>query len=277
MRPEGVSAGRARRDHYLGGVCIVVFVAGATTRFSSAVYQWQFLCAPRLGPGPAASPGTPLFELGGSLQPRFALRDDGTTRAWGFGLRRTRVRLVGHPVSRVRVFLQLAADNGNFYVIDASTTVRFSAALSLKAGRFVGAQPGAFALQKHQFTTSVSFPVIAHAWARRTRHPDGRDFGLQLQWRQGPWESDTLLHNGDGSWARLGKCSGRGWPSGPGPWAGGGALSQAVRYTTVAGGSDFEIGGFLGFDFGRGGPLFVGRGARQRPATSVMGRPCLLE
>ena len=133
-----------------------------------------------------------------------ALNDDATdAERIGFGVRRARLQLFADVGDRLGSFVQLEGAGGGLSLVDALVSYEIADDVRLRGGRFIGAQPVAYALTPFFRLDAVDRPVIVRQWAARTIGPAGRDFGVEAVATPGDVEARLWLHNGDGSWDRL--------------------------------------------------------------------------
>jgi hypothetical protein len=146
------------------------------------------------------------FRLGGTFQPRFSYdqfgglenADNGVDAA-AFGLRRARLRLYGNIGNDIVVFVQMEGSGANAQFLDLRVAYRLYNNWFIRAGRFVGAQPRAFALTLHSDLDAIDRPAIGEIWARGTLGADGRDYGAELYYRTSDTEIRLYAHNGAGN------------------------------------------------------------------------------
>ena len=143
------------------------------------------------------------LSLSGTIQPRFTYADDnftndGRQKRTGFGLRRVRMILDGSVGRDFHFFVQYdaAASDNRVSLVDASIAYEISERLSLRIGRFVSAEPRAFALTSHRNMDGANRAFIAETWAQRTLGSDGRDFGLEAKFQSERLEMRGFFHNG---------------------------------------------------------------------------------
>ncbi len=145
------------------------------------------------------------IRIGGTLQPRVTYASDLDAAGErhdrvGFGIRRLRVRLTANFGERLGVFLQMEGSGATPTWLDIRGEYRASDHLTLRAGRFVGAQPRAYARTGHAVIDAIDRPAISDMWARMTIGGDGRDYGVEALWNTPRWEVRGFLHNGFNRW-----------------------------------------------------------------------------
>jgi len=145
------------------------------------------------------------IRIGGTVQPRVTYASDlGATGERhdrvGFGIRRLRVRLTANFGENLGVFLQMEGSGATPTFLDIRGEYKVSENLTMRAGRFVGAQPRAFARTLHSNIDAIDRPAISDMWARMTIGADGRDYGIEALWNTPRWELRGFLHNGHNRW-----------------------------------------------------------------------------
>ncbi len=145
------------------------------------------------------------IRIGGTVQPRVTYASDldaigDRHDRVGFGVRRLRVRLTTSFGENLGVFLQMEGSGATATFLDIRGEYRVSDNLTMRAGRFVGAQPRAFARTLHSNIDAIDRPAISDMWARMTIGADGRDYGLEALWNTPHWEVRGFLHNGHNRW-----------------------------------------------------------------------------
>lgn len=147
------------------------------------------------------------IRIGGTMQPRMTfsvdggvndagLNDEEETERVGFGLRRLRVRLYTDIGDRLGLFLQMEGSGNAAAFLDIRGEYYLDENLTLRAGRFVGAQPRAYARTSHAQIDAIDRPAISDMWARMTIGADGRDYGIEAMWNTPTYEFKAFLHNG---------------------------------------------------------------------------------
>jgi hypothetical protein len=146
------------------------------------------------------------FRLGGTFQPRFTYdhfggleAQDDDVHAAAFGLRRARLRLYGQIGRDLVVFTQVEGSGSSAQFLDLRAAYRLHNNLFIRAGRFAGAQPRAFAITLHSDIDAIDRAAIAEIWARNTIGADGRDFGAELYYKTSSAELRLFAHNGSGT------------------------------------------------------------------------------
>ena len=137
--------------------------------------------------------------IGGTIQPRVTYTSDENDRV-GFGLRRMRLRLYTDIGDQLGVFLQMEGSGANASLLDVRGEYYVHDHLTLRAGRFVGTQPRAYARTSHAQIDAIDRPAISDMWARMTIGADGRDYGIEALWNSPQWEIRGFLHNGYNGW-----------------------------------------------------------------------------
>jgi hypothetical protein len=143
------------------------------------------------------------FRLGGTFQPRFTYdhfggleNADNGVEAAAFGVRRARLRLYGNIGEDIVVFLQMEGSGASAQLMDIRIAYRLYKEWFIRAGRFVGAQPRAFALTLHSSLDAIERPAIGEVWARGTLGADGRDYGVEMYYKSRKAEIRLYAHNG---------------------------------------------------------------------------------
>ena len=146
------------------------------------------------------------FRLGGTFQPRFTYDQFGGVdnagnriEAAAFGVRRARLRLYGNIGNDIVIFLQMEGSGASAQLMDIRVAYRLYENWFIRAGRFVGAQPRAFALTLHSNLDAIERPAIGEVWARGTLGADGRDYGVELYYKTSDAEVRLYAHNGQNS------------------------------------------------------------------------------
>lgn len=135
------------------------------------------------------------LRLSGTLQSQASLLSDTETRV-GFGVRRARLRLGGEIRPDIRVFIQLEGSGVSATLTDIRAEWDINPNTTLRAGRFVGAQPRSMAVTLHYEIDAIDRAVTGDHWASITRGADARDYGVELVHRAGDLEVRGYLHNG---------------------------------------------------------------------------------
>lgn len=135
------------------------------------------------------------IRLGGTIQPRLTYTTDDEDRI-GYGLRRLRFRLYTDIGDNLGVFLQMEGSGSAATWLDIRGEYRVHNHLTIRTGRFVGAQPRAYARTLHSAIDAIDRPAISDKWARKTIGADGRDYGVEALWNSPRWELRGFLHNG---------------------------------------------------------------------------------
>lgn len=137
--------------------------------------------------------------IGGTIQPRLTYTSDQNERV-GFGLRRMRLRLYTDIGDDLGVFLQMEGSGASATLLDVRGEYYLNDNLTIRAGRFVGTQPRAYARTGHAHIDAIDRPAISDKWARMTIGADGRDYGVEALWNTPNWELRGFLHNGYNGW-----------------------------------------------------------------------------
>ncbi len=141
------------------------------------------------------------IRVGGTLQSRVTFASDLNQvgvrhERIGFGIRRMRLRLSTNIGERLGLFLQMDGSGTFTTWLDLRGEYRVDEHLTIRAGRFVGAQPRAFARTFHSDVDAIDRPAISERWAKMTIGSDGRDYGVEALWVSPGWEIRGFLHNG---------------------------------------------------------------------------------
>lgn len=141
------------------------------------------------------------LRLGSTIQPRFTYVNEDTNTQdidrIGFGVRRFRLRTYIGVGSHVQVFSQLEGSGTNAQLLDLRVDYKLNSDLTLRVGRFAGAQPRAMAMTLHSDIDAIDRAASADYWARNTLGADARDYGAEIVWKPNRLEYRLFLHNGD--------------------------------------------------------------------------------
>lgn len=145
------------------------------------------------------------IRMGGTFQSRATYASDldasGERHARvGFGIRRMRLRISADFGERFKVFFQMEGSGASATWLDLRGEFQMNEKLTLRAGRFVGAQPRAYARTLHSSIDAIDRPAISEMWARMTIGGDGRDYGVEALLNTPEWELRGFLHNGYNRW-----------------------------------------------------------------------------
>ncbi len=145
------------------------------------------------------------IRIGGTFQPRVTYASDLNAVGdrydrVGFGIRRLRLRVTANFGERLGVFFQMEGAGATLIWQDLRGDIRLDDHLTLRVGRFVGAQPRAYARTSHAYIDAIDRPAISDMWARMTIGGDGRDYGVEALWNTPKWELRGFLHNGYNRW-----------------------------------------------------------------------------
>lgn len=195
------------------------------------------------------------IRVGGTMQTRLTYAIDGgvneleeSTSRLGFGIRRTRFLIYTDIGDRIGLFFQMEGSGGTVSWLDLRGEYRIGDKTVLRMGRFVGAQPRAFARTSHSKADGVDLPVIAEKWGRMTIGSDGRDYGVEANWYLSEFELRAFVHNG---YNKFNYCSAIGQePVTGGVNTDGLAVSLAGTYKPGAL-ENIEMGGFASLNTSR--------------------------
>lgn len=140
------------------------------------------------------------IRLGGTIQPRVTFASDDPMDRFGFGLRRLRLRVNTDIGEKMGVFLQMEGAGSGAVFLDVRGDYELSDNVTLHTGRFIGAQPRAYARTSHASIDALDRPAISEKWARMTIGSDGRDYGVEAVHSTPAWELRGFLHNGYNQW-----------------------------------------------------------------------------
>jgi hypothetical protein len=138
------------------------------------------------------------LRIGGTFQPRFSVGQDQDPEYHriGFGVRRLRFRTYVGIGSNLQFFTQLEGSGTSAGFVDIRVDYKLSPELTLRAGRFAGAQPRSMALTLHGDIDGIDRIAIAEQWTRFNTGTDARDYGLELVWKPNRLEYRLFVHNG---------------------------------------------------------------------------------
>ncbi len=140
------------------------------------------------------------IHFSGTLQPRFTVASDDDLKRVGFGVRRARLNVSTDISEKFGVHLQLDGTGTSAFLLDMWGEYYLSDRLTLRAGRFVGAQPRSYTRTLHTHIDAIDRASIAVNWSRMTIGSTGRDYGLEAIWDTPHWELRGFLHNGYDDW-----------------------------------------------------------------------------
>ena len=213
------------------------------------------------------------LRLGALFQPRVSYARDGgfegvedDTELLGFGIRRMRLSTRATVGDRLEGAVQLEAATPSVRVLDARIGYRVADGLTLSAGRFISAQPRAFALTLAGTIDAVDRAVIADTWARNTIGADGRSHGLEARYRAGGSDLRLFIHNGSGALnvrSGMADTSPAGGTDRTGMAAG---LFITHRPAVIDG---LEVGGYAGYNASRNPETEVGGTGRRYTDVSL--------
>jgi len=141
------------------------------------------------------------ITFGGVVQPRLSSiyefgREHDTRHSFGIGIQRLWLHTVIGFGDRLEAFARIDGSTVGARFIDASLEYRITGNLSLRGGRFVGAQPRGAALTPGAAIDAVERPLVAELWARGTRGADGRSYGLEGRYAFSGTDLRLLVHTG---------------------------------------------------------------------------------
>ena len=148
----------------------------------------------------------PDLELvvNGTVQPRvgYAYQEGAASERLGVGLRRARFQTRATYDGTAGLEFDLDAAPGDVRAVDLIGFVNFSDNLTLRAGRWYGAQPRSYIPTSHTRIDAVERAAIAELWAGNTIGSSGRDFGVDLTYETDRSQTVVFLHSGTGSFSR---------------------------------------------------------------------------
>lgn len=121
----------------------------------------------------------------------------------GWGIRCARLRVQADLGDRFNVVTQFEGVGGNAFMVDLYGAYKLSPQWQFRFGRFASAQPRSFIPTGVYQIDAIDRAAIAERWGATTIGADGRDFGVDARYQQGPVELLLALQNGDGDWGRL--------------------------------------------------------------------------
>lgn len=123
------------------------------------------------------------------------------TSAFGFGLRRVRLRAYATLGDKMKGFVQMELTSPK--LLDARIEYLVSKAFTIKAGRFIGAGVRAGGLTSHTVIDITERPLSAVMWGTNTIGADYRDYGVDFSGKFGDLTANVTLHNGNGAFNML--------------------------------------------------------------------------
>lgn len=151
------------------------------------------------------SSGDMKLRIGGTLQSRATfLRNPNLSpfnpeNQYGFGVRRARIRLYGTISPTLRLFVQMEGSGASATLTDLRAEWDLDDRTTLRAGRFVGAQPQSMAFTLHHEIDGLDRAAIAEQWARATIGSDARSYGIEMTHRLNELELRAFAHSGSNS------------------------------------------------------------------------------
>lgn len=138
------------------------------------------------------------FRIGATFQPRFSFGSDieSENSRLGFGVRRLRFRTYVGIGSNLSFFTQLEGSGTNAQFLDIRIDYKVRPNLTLRVGRFAGAQPRAMALTLHNEIDGIDRIAIAEYWTKHQTGTDARDYGIEAVYKPNRFEYRLFIHNG---------------------------------------------------------------------------------
>lgn len=140
------------------------------------------------------------FRVGATFQPRFSYGSDieSEDTRFGFGVRRLRFRTYVGIGSNLSFFTQLEGSGTSVQFLDIRVDYKIRPTLTLRFGRFAGAQPRAMALTLHNDIDAIDRIAIAEYWTKHQTGTDARDYGIEAVYKPNRFEYRLFVHNGFG-------------------------------------------------------------------------------
>ena len=141
-----------------------------------------------------------FIRFSGTLQSRITFTSDDDLKRVGFGVRRARFRVSTDIGEKFGIYLQFAGSGTSAFLLDIRGDYYLNDRLTLRTGRFAGAQPRSHSRTPHTHIDAIDRASIAVNWSRMTIGKEGRDYGLEAIWNTPHWELRGFLHNGYNQW-----------------------------------------------------------------------------
>jgi len=181
--------------HFSGNFTSLFFLLA----FLSSVLSFLFSAQPALSQSPINVAGQDInFHIGATFQPRFSIGSDieSEDSRLGFGVRRIRFRTYVGIGSNLTFFTQLEGSGTNAQFLDIRIDYKVRPNLSLRIGRFAGAQPRSMALTLHNEIDAIDRLAIAEYWTKYQTGTDARDYGIEAVYKPNRFEYRLFIHNG---------------------------------------------------------------------------------
>lgn len=177
-----------------------------TSHLSLISFLFSVLCfllsaQPTLSQTPINVAGQDInFRVGATFQPRFSYGSDIESKdnRLGFGVRRLRFRTYVGIGSNLSFFTQLEGSGTSAQFLDMRVDYKIRPDLTLRFGRFAGAQPRAMALTLHNEIDAIDRIAIAEYWTKYQTGTDARDYGIEAVYKPNRFEYRLFVHNGFG-------------------------------------------------------------------------------
>jgi len=167
--------------------------------FLSAVLCFLFSVQPAISQTPINVAGQDInFRIGATFQPRFSYGSDieSENTRLGFGVRRLRFRTYVGIGSNLSLFTQLEGSGTSVQFLDIRVDYKIRPDLTLRFGRFAGAQPRSMALTLHNDIDAIDRIAIAEYWTKHQTGTDARDYGIEAVYKPNRFEYRFFVHNG---------------------------------------------------------------------------------
>jgi hypothetical protein len=167
--------------------------------FLTSVFCILFSAQPVISQTPINVAGQDInFRVGATFQPRFSVGSDIESERdrLGFGVRRLRFRTYVGIGSNLSFFTQLEGSGSSMQFLDYRVDYKLRPDLTIRFGRFAGAQPRAMALTLHNDIDAIDRIAIAEYWTKNHTGTDARDYGIEAVYKPNRFEYRVFLHNG---------------------------------------------------------------------------------
>jgi hypothetical protein len=167
--------------------------------FLISVFCFLFSAQPAISQSPVNVAGQDInFRIGATFQPRLSMGSDieSEDNRIGFGVRRLRFRTYVGIGSNLSFFTQLEGSGTSVQFLDIRADFKLRPDLTLRVGRFAGAQPRSMALTLHSDIDAIDRIAIAEYWTKNQTGTDARDYGIEALYKPNRFEYRLFLHNG---------------------------------------------------------------------------------
>ncbi len=167
--------------------------------FLITVLCFLFSAQPAISQTPINVAGQDInFRIGATFQPRFSIGSDIESKdsRLGFGIRRLRFRTYVGIGSNLSLFTQLEGSGSSVQFIDLRVDYNINPHLTLRFGRFAGAQPRSMAMTLHGDIDTIDRIAIAEYWTKYQTGTDARDYGMEAVYKPNRFEYRLFIHNG---------------------------------------------------------------------------------